>query len=55
MMATMTVVLRGRDYDGDIEGKLQRSKTNEKNCNTKSYRAEIYALLKARNLSTGKC
>lgn len=54
-MVMMTVVLRGRDYDGGTEGKLQRSKTQEKNCSTKSYRAEIYGLLKARNLSTGKC
>jgi hypothetical protein len=50
MMAMMTVVLRGRGYDGDIEGNLQRGETKQKNCSTNSYRAEDYVLLKARNL-----
>jgi hypothetical protein len=44
-MMVMTVLLRGRDYDGDIEGKLQRGETKQKNRSTKSYRAEGYVLL----------
>jgi hypothetical protein len=49
MMVVMMMVLRGRDYDGDIEGKLQRGETKQKNRSTKSCITEGDVLLKARN------